>query len=129
MEKLDTNRSNVKIEEIKTVIITVAIQAVEFFVIIVASRDMSSKTVSNSRKRTHDSTITTLTLVTVILVIVIKTLTHKTWFLRRHRMQRSLRMTFGFVIAVQVNIIVLRIEACLMLKASMRTFVLEMEIS
>jgi hypothetical protein len=128
--KLDTSRSNVKIEEIKMVIITVAIQLVEFFVIIAASQDMSSKTVSNSRKGTHDSTITTLTPVTVILVIVIeKTLSHKTWFSRRHQMQRSLRMTFGFVIVVQVHTIVLRIEVCLMLKTSMRTFVLEMVIS
>jgi gag-polypeptide of LTR copia-type len=95
----------------------------------VASQDMSSKTVSNSRKGTHDSTITTLTPVTVILVIVIeKTSSHKTWFSRRHRMQRILRMTFGFVIAVQVHTIVLQIKACLMLKTSMRTFVLEMGI-
>jgi hypothetical protein len=47
----------------------------------------------------------------------------------RHRMQRSLRMTFGFVIVVQVHTIVLRMEACLMLKTSMRIFVLEMGIS
>jgi hypothetical protein len=58
-----------------------------------------------------------------------KTSSHKTWFSRRHQMQRSLRMPFGFVIVVQVHTIVLQIEACLMLKTSMRTFVLEMGIS
>jgi hypothetical protein len=53
-ERLDTSRSNVKIEEIKMAVLTVAIQLEEFFVIIPASRDMSRKTVSNSRKGTHD---------------------------------------------------------------------------
>jgi hypothetical protein len=61
VEGLDTSCSNVKIEETKMVIITVAIQLVECFVIIVASLDMSSKIVSNSRKETQDSTITILT--------------------------------------------------------------------
>jgi hypothetical protein len=101
VERLDTSCSNVKIEEIKMVITTVAIRLVE----------LSSKSVSNSRKGTHDSTITTLTPVTVTLVIVIKkTLSRMTWFSRRHRMQRSLRMTYAFMIVVQVHTIVLRID-------------------
>jgi hypothetical protein len=55
----------------------------DFFVIIVASRGMSSKTVSNSRKGTHDSAITTSTLVKVILVIVIEKISsHKAWLSR-----------------------------------------------
>jgi hypothetical protein len=84
------------------------------FVTIAASRDISSKTVSNSRKGTHKSTITTLTPVTVTLVVVIeKTMSHKIWFSRRHWMQKGLRMTFGFVLVVQVHTIVLQIEACL----------------
>jgi gag-polypeptide of LTR copia-type len=57
VERLDTSRSHVKIEEIKMVVIMVAIRLEECFVIIVASRDMSSKTVSNSRKGTHNSTM------------------------------------------------------------------------
>ena len=66
VERLDTSRYNVKIKEIKMVIITVAIKLVEVFVTIVASQDMSSKTVSNSREGTHDSTITTIILLVTV---------------------------------------------------------------
>jgi hypothetical protein len=83
VERLDTSHSNVKIEEIKMVIITVAIRLVECFEIIVASQDMSSKTVSNSRKGTHASTI-------ILVIVIEKTLSHKTWFSRRHCIQYKL---------------------------------------
>jgi hypothetical protein len=80
-ERLGTSRSNVKIEEIKMAVITVVKRLEEFFIIIARSRDMPSKTVSNLRKGTHESTITNLTLVTVTQVIVIeKTKSHKIWF-------------------------------------------------
>jgi hypothetical protein len=46
-DRLYTSGSNVKLEDIKMAVITVVIQREEFFVIIAASRDMASKTISN----------------------------------------------------------------------------------
>ena len=47
---------------------------------------------------------------------------------QQHWTQKSLPMTFGFVIVVQVHTIVFWIEACLMLERLMRTSELEMMI-
>ena len=49
-------------------------------------------------------------------------------FLQQHRMQKSLQMTFGFVIVVRVLTIVFRIEACLMLERLIEASELEMVI-
>jgi hypothetical protein len=83
--------------------ITVVIWLEEFIVIIATSQDISSKVVSNSRKGTHDSTITTITLlVTVTTIIMIqKSTSHMIWLSQHHWMEKGFNMTFGFVIVVQ----------------------------
>ena len=115
----DTNHSNAKIVETKMVEITAVTRLVVIIAPIVASQDMSSKTASNSRKRTHDSAITLL--VTAITVIPVeKTMSHKMWFLRRHPMRKNSQMTFGFAIVVPVHIIVSQIEEWLIQEKLMR---------
>jgi hypothetical protein len=99
-ERWDISHSNVKIKDIKMAVIMVVIQLEEF---IVASRDISSKTVSTSRKGTHKATVTTLTLV----IVIKKTTSHNIWISQHHWMQYGLKMIFGFVIVVQVHTIVL----------------------
>jgi hypothetical protein len=92
VERLNKSLSNVKFEEIKMEVIAVLTGREEFIAIIVASRDTSSKNVSNSRKRTHNLTmLTIILLVTVTSVIAIgKTVSHEIWFLQQHRLQKRL---------------------------------------